>query len=243
MIRESSLLTRAQREKLSHSILVRPRREEQYENLEQQSQTAAFGMWVFLGTEVMFFGTLFLVLGIYRYLYPAAVETASAELVWQIGGINTIVLLVSSLLMALGVHYAKLGRRRAVVWLLAFTALLGLAFLVLKGYEYYLDYEGFLIPGWRFRPEQWTGERGLSAAQVGHVKLFLFMYWFMTAMHAVHVTIGICAVTVMAVLAQRGTFDSKYYSPVDVTGLYWHFVDLVWIFLLPMLYLQGTHTW
>jgi cytochrome c oxidase subunit 3 len=243
MIRELSLLTPAERQNLSHSVLVRERLEEQYENLEQQSQAAAFGMWLFLATEVMFFGPLFLSLGVYRFLFPKAVETASTELVWQVAAVNTIVLLVSSLTMNLAVHFVRLDRRRAAVWLLVCTALLGAVFLGLKACEYYLDYRDYLIPGWRFQEHTWIQQHGLSAKQVGNVKIFLFLYWFMTAMHGLHLTIGIGVVSTMAVLAYRGAFDRQYYSPVEVTGLYWHFVDLVWIFLVPMLYLQGTHSW
>jgi cytochrome c oxidase subunit 3 len=151
------------------------------------------------------------------------------------------VLLVSSLFMVLAVHYAKVGQRKRVVQFLSLTAALGLLFLVLKGLEYYTDYRDYLIPGWR-DPEEWAGREGLRPEEVPQVRLFLLFYWIMTGTHALHVTIGIGAVLVMAVLAHRGHFSREYYSPVDVTGLYWHFVDTVWIFLLPMLYLLGTHT-
>jgi cytochrome c oxidase subunit 3 len=106
--------------------------------------------------------------------------------------------------------------------------------------EYYIDYLENLIPGWRFEPNEWK-QAGLRPDQVPHVKLFLFLYWVMTGLHGLHVTIGICVVLVMAVLAWRGHFSPEYYSPIDVTALYWHFVDVVWIFLLPTLYLLGTH--
>jgi cytochrome c oxidase subunit 3 len=158
--------------------------------------------------------------------------------------------------MVLAVHYAKLGQRPRVVLYLVLTASLGLGFLVFKGFEYYSDYRDNLIPGWRFDDAEWMDPRyrppgeaapaeqkaNLRPDQVPHVQLFLLFYWIMTGLHAVHVTLGIIAVTVMAVLAHRGVFDRHYYSPVDVTALYWHFVDTVWIFLLPMLYLLGTHT-
>ena len=199
-------------------------------------------MWVFLATEVMFFGTLFVSLSVYRYLYGEAFEKASEQLNWMIGGINTLVLLISSFTIVLAVHYARLGRRDAIINCLALTALLGGAFLALKGLEYYIDYRENLIPGWKFAPEQWTTEFGLAQEQVPHVKLFLTFYWIMTLFHALHVTIGICAVLVMMMLASQDRFSPEYYSPVDVTALYWHFVDIVWIFLLPMLYLLGTHT-
>jgi cytochrome c oxidase subunit 3 len=200
-------------------------------------------MWVFLATEVMFFGALFLGLGVYRYMYQEAFEKASVKLNWTIGGINTVVLLVSSLFMVLAVHFARLGRRRPLLTCLALTALLGVMFLCFKGWEYYTDYRDNLIPGWRFVESEWIEKEGLPVEEVPHVKLFLLFYWIMTGTHGLHVTIGIVAVVTMWVLAKRGHFSPGYYSPVDVTALYWHFVDTVWIFLLPMLYLLGSHTW
>jgi cytochrome c oxidase subunit 3 len=241
MSSENSVLTSDERDPLELTALVRPRLEEQYEDLEQQHEAAALGMWVFLATEVMFFGALFLGVAVYRHLYPAAFERASEKLNWVIGGINTIVLLVSSLFMVLAVHSAKVGRRRQLVLFLVLTAVLGTAFLCLKAYEYYTDYRDYLIPGWR-DPSEWAAREGLAAANVPRVRLFLMFYWIMTGTHALHVTIGIGAVLIMALLARRGRFSPDYYAPVDVTGLYWHFVDTVWIFLLPMLYLLGTHT-
>jgi cytochrome c oxidase subunit III len=224
------------------TMLVRHRLEEQYNNLEQQHETAALGMWIFLATEVMFFGTLFVGLAAYTYAYHDAFVKASEKLNWMIGGVNTVVLLVSSLVMVLAVHYARLGKQRAVVLCLALTAVLGVGFLCLKGFEYYTDWRDNLIPGWRFDDLEWVREQRLAPEQVPHVKLFLLFYWIMTGLHAVHVTLGILAVSIMAVLARRGHFSPVYYSPLDVTALYWHFVDTVWIFLLPMLYLLGTHT-
>jgi cytochrome c oxidase subunit 3 len=238
---ENAILTPAERDELQLTALVRHRLEEQYRDLEQQQEVAALGMWVFLATEVLFFGVLFLGVAVYRYKYGEAFEKGTEKLNWMIGGINTIVLLVSSLFMALGVHAARLGHQKQVVRWLLLTAILGVLFLCLKGLEYYTDYRDNLIPGWRFDESEWVKE-GLAASEVPHVKLFLLFYWIMTGLHALHVTIGIAVVLVIAWLAHRGHFSATYYSPVDVTGLYWHFVDIVWIFLLPMLYLAGTHT-
>ncbi len=224
-----------------HTFLSRERLEEQYASLEQQHQTAALGMWVFLATEVMFFGTLFVTVGAYWLLYPNEVERASVKLNWVIGGVNTIVLLVSSLMMALAVHSARHGRQKALFVYLLLTAGLGAVFLCLKGLEYYIDYVENLIPRFKFDAAEWRA-LGLGADQIDHVAIFLLLYWIMTAFHALHVTIGIAVVLTVAVLARRGHFSPAYYAPVDVTGLYWHFVDLVWIFLLPSLYLLGTHT-
>jgi cytochrome c oxidase subunit 3 len=242
---EHAILTSEERALLDQSILVRHRLEEQYRDLDQQHETAVLGMWIFLATEVMFFGALFVGLGAYHYLYPEEFEKGSEKLNWIIGGTNTVVLLVSSLFMVLAVHYAKLDRRQPLLLCLGLTAVLGLLFLALKGLEYYLDYWDNLIPGWRFwrfDPAEWVDKEGLRPEQVPHVELFLMFYWIMTGLHGLHVTIGILAVLTMLVLAWRGHFSADYYSPVDVTALYWHFVDTVWIFLLPMLYLLGRHT-
>ncbi|HEX3871802.1 MAG TPA: cytochrome c oxidase subunit 3 [Pirellulales bacterium] len=229
-------------EVLEESFLVRHRLEEQYRDLDQQRHAAVFAMWVFLATEVMFFGVLFVSAGVYRYLHSEAVERASAKLNWMIGGGNTIVLLVSSFMMVMAVHYAQHGAKRKLIVFLLFTAAFGACFLGLKGLEYYLDYCDNLVPFVKFDPSEWINQEHLDASQVPQVELFLLFYWIMTGFHALHMIIGISAVLVMAVLAHRGHFDSVYYTPVDVTALYWHFVDMVWIFLLPMLYLQGTHT-
>ncbi len=243
MNRNAAILTPDERELFDQTVLVRHELEEQYRDLGQQHVTASVGMWVFLATEVMFFGTLFVGLSAYHILYPEAFEKASVKPNWLIGGINTVVLLVSSLFMVLAVHFARLGNRRLLILFLLLTALLGFVFLVLKGCEYYTDYRDNLIPGWRFDESEWVSEEvGLRPEQVPHVKLFLTFYWFMTATHGLHVTLGILVVLLMAFLAWRGRFSERYYSPVDMTGLYWHFVDVVWIFLLPMLYLLGSHS-
>lgn len=239
---DNRILTPEEHDELELTALVRHRLEPHFENLEQQHEVSALGMWVFLATELMFFGTLFLGVAVYRYAYEDAFEKASEKLNWIIGGINTVVLLVSSLFMVLAVHYAKLGERKRLITFLVLTVLLGICFLCLKGLEYYTDYRDNLIPGWRFDDQEWVTKDHLAPDEVPHVKLFLLFYWIMTGLHAVHVTIGVAAVSVMALLAWKGVFDSAYYSPVDVTALYWHFVDTVWIFLLPMLYLLGTHT-
>jgi cytochrome c oxidase subunit 3 len=241
MSSENALLTPRERRMLEKTIFVRHRLEEHFRDLDQQHQTANLGMWVFLATEVLFFGVLFLSVAVYHHLYPEPFEKASEKLNWLIGGINTLVLLLSSLFIVLAVHHAQHSHRRPTVIFLVLTALLGVCFLCLKGLEYYVDYQENLIPGWRFNPAEWVTEEGLSVEQVPQVKLFLLLYWIMTGLHALHVTIGICAVSIIAWLAHRGHFDSNYYSPVDVTALYWHFVDIVWIFLLPTLYLLGTH--
>jgi cytochrome c oxidase subunit 3 len=243
MSTDGKLLTADERHVLEHSILVRHRLEEQFENLEQQHFAATSAMWVFLATEVMFFGAIFLALAVYRYQYPQEFERASERLNWITGGTNTIVLLLSSFTIVMAVHSAQLGESKKIARFLAATAALGFLFLVFKGIEYYLDYRENLIPGWKFDPQEWIGDGKLqNAEQVGHIKLFLIFYWVMTLIHGLHVLIGIIAVLVIMALASRGHFSAVYYTPVEALALYWHFVDIVWIFLLPMLYLLGTRT-
>jgi cytochrome c oxidase subunit 3 len=239
---ERSILTPDERAELEHTVLHFEPLGLQYADRVQAHETASLGMWVFLATEVMLFGALFTPLGAYHFFYPEAFEKASARLNWQIGGINTVVLLVSSLCMVLAVHSAQLGQQKPLLWYLALTAGLGVVFLLLKALEYYLDYREYLIPGWRFNPEEWVTHEGLRPEEVPHVELFLLFYWIMTALHGVHVLLGIILIVAMFVLARRGFFSPDYYTPVDLAGLYWHFVDTVWVFLLPMLYLLGTHT-
>ena len=145
--------------------------------------------------------------------------------------------------MVMAVHYARLGNRKMLVVFLLSTAVLGAVFLALKGYEYYTDYQEYLIPGLRFNRSEWIVREGLAAADVPKVELFLLFYWIMTPIHALHLSIGIVIVLVLATMASRRQNLAIVCTPVDIVGLYWHFVDIVWIFLLPMLYLLGTHKW
>jgi cytochrome c oxidase subunit 3 len=210
---------------------------EHYENLDQQHEANVLGMWVFLATELLVFGALFTGYTVYRVVYSAEFEHASGRLNLLIGGVNTVVLLTSSLTMALSVRAAQLGQRRALVVCLLLTALFGAGFMGFKALEYYLDYRDKLVPGLAFDPAEWEA-KGLRPQPV---QLFLVFYYVMTGLHAVHLTAGICIILTLAVMAQRGAFTPRWYAPVDIWGLYWHFVDIVWIFLLPLLYLIGTH--
>jgi cytochrome c oxidase subunit III len=203
---------------------------EQFDDIEQQRETAKLGIWVFLATEVLFFGGLFLSYTVYRYLNPEAFAAASRHTEVILGGANTAVLLFSSTLMALAVRAAKLDRRRQTVRLLLATAFFGIAFMAIKAFEYYKDITDHLVPGVNFRWHE---------ANRGAAELFWWLYWAMTGLHAIHVTVGVCIMLVLAVLARRGRFDNGNYMAVDVAGLYWHFVDIVWVFLFPLLYLAG----
>ncbi len=215
---------------MSETPLDRRHLEPQYATARQQADVAVFGMWVFLATEVLFFGGMLFAYTYGRATFPQGFAEAGRETKVVIGTINTVVLLTSSFTMAWAVHAAERDRRRAMTLLLGATALLGLLFLGLKGLEYYKEWEEGLVPGLNFHKD------GPNAHAVA---LFYFLYFMLTGVHGLHVTIGIGLVAVMAVRAWRNAFSARYYTPVEVTGLYWHFVDLVWIFLYALIYLMG----
>lgn len=200
----------------------------QFDDYEQQQEAGTIGMWLFLATEILFFGGLFLGYTVYRGMYPAAYGEASRHLDIVLGTINTAVLLCSSLTMAMAIHEAQLGNRRMIILFLIITMILGATFLGIKFYEYYQKYVEHLIPGAGF---VWAGPDST------HASLFFIFYFVMTGMHALHMIIGLGVMTVMVVLSARGKFNSIYYSPLELGGLYWHFVDIVWVFLFPLLYL------
>jgi cytochrome c oxidase subunit 3 len=196
-------------------------------------------MWTFLATEVLVFGALFAGYTAYRSLYPHDFEAASQRLNILIAAINTVALLTSSLTMALSVYAARVGRSSMLLTCLILTAALGSLFMVLKVVEYRADYEEKLVPRFAFDPEEWLKESPPANPQ--HVQLMLMFYYIMTGLHAVHLTIGIGLLVWLMARARRGLLTPERYIPVEVVGLYWHFVDVVWIFLLPLLYLTGTH--
>jgi cytochrome c oxidase subunit III len=204
----------------------------QFDDAEQQFEASSLGMWLFLAQEVLFFGGLFATYAYYSFVYTDAFEAASNHMSLLLGGINTVVLIGSSLTMVFAVHAAQVGSKRGQIgWLLA-TMLLGTVFLCIKGLEYAHKFHEGLVPGALFT------YHGPDAPQ--H-QLFLCLYFAMTGLHALHMIIGIGVLATLVVLARRDWFGPHYYTPVEMTGLYWHFVDLVWIFLFPLLYLIGRH--
>ncbi|MCU1383091.1 MAG: Cytochrome oxidase subunit [Acidobacteria bacterium] len=203
-----------------------------FDNLAQQSEAATLGMWVFLVTEVLFFSGLFLVYLVYRSWYPDAFAAASHELDVTLGTINTVVLITSSLTMALAVHAAQLGQRKLLMTFLVLTMLLGMTFLGIKSLEYYHKFVEHLIPGPGFVFEK---------EHIRHAQIFFSLYFVMTGLHALHMIIGFGIMTWMLVWAWNGTITQEYNNPIEIAGLYWHFVDIVWIFLFPLLYLIGRH--
>ena len=225
-----------------------------FENMEQQREAGALGMWVFLVTELMFFGGMFLAYTLYRTKFPAAFASASNHLDLTLGAVNTVVLILSSFTMALAVYSSQVGKRRNQIVCLVATIVLGATFLGIKAVEYYDKYEdrlipGQLIPGRPFKPE--VQEPGtpydkhklhlLPGATVKNVEMFFWIYFAMTGMHALHMIIGIGVLSVILFFSWRGRYGPEYHNPVEIAGLYWHFVDIIWIFLFPLLYLLGRH--
>lgn len=199
---------------------------EQFEEMPQQKEAATLGMWTFLATEILFFGAMFISYIVYRHLYPHAFAEASRHTIVLFGTINTAILLTSSLTMALAVHAAQTDDLKWLVRFLGVTVFLGVCFVAVKGLEYHDDLHEHLWPGGDFRKDL-----------PREAQIFWLLYWMMTGLHALHVTAGIVIISIMAWMSHRGKFSAAYHTPVEVTGLYWHFVDIVWIFLYPLLYL------
>lgn len=230
-----------------------------FDNAEQQYDAASLGLWLFLATEVLFFGGLFAGYALYRFWYPEAFHLGSHHLDLVLGTINTGVLLGSSLTMALAVRGAQTSDNATAARFLGWTIVLGSVFLGVKAYEYHHKYVEHLVPGRYFSlggqpantavdeaavEEAAAGDSTVEHApqltadvEAGHVELFFSYYFAMTGLHATHMVIGIAILAVLFVAARRGKFSADYFTPVEMTGLYWHFVDIVWVFLFPLLYL------
>ena len=204
----------------------------QFEDAGQQFQASVFGMWAFLVTEIMFFGGVFTAYVVYRSRYEEAFAHGSRHLDVTLGAINTAVLIGSSFTMVMAVHAAQTGRVRRISSALLATITLGSVFLVIKGLEYHHKFVEGLVPG-----PLWT----YTAPDAAKQELFLSLYFGMTGLHALHMIIGIGVLAYLAYRASRGAYDAHYYNPIECAGLYWHFVDIVWIFLFPLLYLLGRH--
>jgi cytochrome c oxidase subunit 3 len=210
-----------------------PHLQHHFDDLEQQAEASTLGMWVFLVTEIMFFGGLFMIYIVYRHASPFGFDEASHELNLYLGAINTAVLICSSLTMALAVRAAQTNESRGTqVGFLLVTMLFGFGFLGIKGYEYWEKFHVGHVPGPYF---VWDGQYPHAAEQ------FYSLYFAMTGLHALHMIVGISIMTYITIMAWRRTYSSDYYTPLEVAGLYWHFVDIVWIFLFPLLYLIGGH--
>ena len=197
---------------------------------EAEFEASKFGMWIFLVTEVLLFGGLFVAYCIFRGLYPETFHEAHLQLNKTMGATNTVVLLFSSLTMALGVAYAQRNERKKSASMLVLTLICGATFMVIKYFEWtHKFHEGIFTAGYyKFD--------GIKAASPG---LFFSIYFMMTGLHGIHVLIGMSIITWVLIRTRRNDFNAQYYTPVELTGLYWHLVDLIWIFLFPLFYLIG----
>ncbi len=208
-----------------------PNLKHQFSTLEQQHHSYVAGMWVFLATEILLFGGIMVSYTVYRFQYYEAFTAGSHDISLPLGTVMTAILLTSSLFMALSVRASQLNQPKLCALLLAITIILGLIFLGMKAFEYYDEFHKHHFPGRHF---------AFHGVHLTHVALFFSFYFVMTGLHAIHMMIGIFLLALMAVLSLRGHFNSERYEPVEMAGLYWHFVDIVWIFLFPLLYLVGT---
>jgi cytochrome c oxidase subunit 3 len=206
-----------------------PNLQHHFDSLEQQHEASTLGMWLFLVTEVMFFGGLLMAYLLYRVWYPEGWAEGSRDLDILLGGINTAVLIASSLTMALAVRAAQTGLapRVTIGWLLL-TMAFGLTFLVIKFFEYEHKFELHHVPGYDFV---------YPGPHANEVFLFFSLYFSLTGLHALHMVIGVSLLSVITWMAYKRRFSPEWYTPVEMSGLYWHFVDIVWIFLFPLLYL------
>jgi len=205
---------------------------EQFSTPVQQRETATFGMWIFIMTEVMLFGGLFLAFTVYRLSYPQAFIAGSADMNITLGAVNTAVLICSSFTMALAVFNAEIGHRRLLSVFIILTMILGFVFIGIKFTEYYQHYQDHHAPGVWFN---------YAGAEGGHVEMFFVLYFLMTGLHAAHMFVGEGILTAMLIRNTAGSFTAEYHTPVELTGLYWHFVDIIWVFLFALFYVEGLH--
>ena len=226
-----------------------PQHRHHFETEQQQREAGTFGMWLFLLTEIMFFGGLFFAYLLYRNWYYPAFATASNQLSVPLGGLNTVVLISSGFCMALGVWAAEVRNKSFLVLMLILTTVFGCVFLGVKYFEYKEKWEKHHIPGPSFDISEFvnpaahgiTNEKPLAPDMAQRTQVFFSLYFAMTGMHAVHMIIGIGLLFWLIHRAQRGDFTTGYVAPIENFGLYWHFVDIVWLFLFPLLYLINRH--
>lgn len=236
----------------------RPELRHHFAEVEQQRNAASLGMWWFLGTEIMFFGGMFCGYLIYRRIYFPEFAVASKSLDLFVGTFNTIVLICSSLTVAQSVRAAQLGNRKLQVRMLLLTLVFGLSFLGIKTYEWGQKYKEHHIPTFDYNVIGGEGDlvkghehllgidkvqndpvklRQRQAEIQRHTQIFYSLYFALTGMHAIHMIVGVGIFIVITWMAHKGRFTPEYHTPLEIAGLYWHFVDIVWIYLFPLLYL------
>jgi cytochrome c oxidase subunit III len=214
-----------------------------FADMAQQKDAASLGMWVFLVTEIMFFGGMFCAYLIYRLQHFNDFAAASQSLDIRLGAINTAVLIGSSLTVVLAVNAAQRGKRKLLVFYLLVTIVLGCTFLGIKAVEYTAKFKEHHVPGptFNFVPERMAGHAEQLPIDMAHAEMFFSLYFVMTGMHAVHMIIGVGLFGVLTFQSWKGRYSAGYYTPIENAGLYWHFVDVVWIYLFPLLYLISRH--
>jgi cytochrome c oxidase subunit III len=236
----------------------RPELRHHFADVEQQRNAASLGMWWFLGTEIMFFGGMFCGYLIYRRWFFEEFAAASRSLDLKVGTFNTVVLICSSLTVAMSVRAAQLGNRKLQVKMLLLTLVFGLSFLGIKTYEWGNKYKEHHIPTFDYNVIGGEGDlikgneqllgidkvqndpvklRQRQAEIQEHTKIFYSLYFALTGMHAIHMIVGVGIFIVITWMAHKGRFTPEYHTPLEIAGLYWHFVDIVWIYLFPLLYL------
>jgi cytochrome c oxidase subunit 3 len=214
-----------------------------FADAQQQKNAASLGMWLFLVTEIMFFGGMFCAYLIYRLNHFNAFAAGSQQLSIGMGAFNTAVLIISSVTVVLAVKAAEAGRRKVLVGYLVVTVLLGMTFLVVKGFEYREKFERHHVPGPTFRFTNTFDDNGKQIpVNPKEAELFFSLYFAMTGMHALHMIIGCGLFSVLAVFAWKGHYTPGYFTPIENAGLYWHLVDIIWIYLFPLLYLISRHS-
>lgn len=222
--------------KLAELIELKSPRElelrEQFRTPEHQRETAMTGIWIFLITEVLLFSALFTAFTVYRLSAPQAFDLGSKDMEIVLGGINTAVLLCSSYTMALAVYNAEQGKERLLILFLILTMILGAIFLGIKFTEYYMHYKDHKVPAFWFEE---------SSPQATRIQMFFVFYFIMTGLHAVHMMVGLGILGVLLFRTVLGNLTAKYHTPIEVGALYWHFVDIVWIFLYAIFYIPGLH--
>ena len=214
-----------------------PYRQHHFDTAAQQESAAKFGMWLFLATEILMFSGLFLAYAVARYLYPDMMLKAHESLNIPLGSVNTVVLITSSLTMALAVRAAQTNNQKALIFNLWVTIAFAFVFLIVKYFEYSAKIEHMDLPGKLYHATGEGAYGGDIGPYPGGPQLFFAIYFAMTGLHGIHVVIGIGVLIWLALRSHKGHFNSKYFTPVENVGLYWHLVDLVWIFLFPLLYL------
>ena len=211
-----------------------------FEDLGQQHASERLGMWMFLATEILFFGGLFGAYTCYRLWYPTEFEYASSYMNVKFATINTVMLITSSLTMTLAIRSARIGDRAGLYRNLLITFALGTAFMVLKGFEYAHDFHEHILPGAASFGGQIKSNAEAQGIDTGKVRLFLCFYYIMTGIHGVHIIVGLGCILWLVQQTYANKIPPENYSTVEVVSLYWHLVDAIWLFLMPLLYLAGA---